>query len=218
MPIDPRILEAFKKKGYKMERGDGDIEWQFIAGIPSADKANHASWHWNLSVMKEAGEPIKETIVAAKRIYIPESQKEYVLFTYQIQGQHHDGSALTETWKEKGRYELPTWKRFFDGKKNRWVESDEVRGSKTIYEYEWKGPKTQVVNLEGKMVPMTSLFNETTRYLIVADNGTKLKVTQEDFMQLPRAELIAKYNANPQVAAFDKFTQALSQAESLKKG
>ena len=68
MPIDPRILEAFKKKGYKMERGDGDIEWQFIAGIPSADKANHASWHWNLSVMKEAGEPIKETIVAAKRI------------------------------------------------------------------------------------------------------------------------------------------------------
>ena len=39
MPIDPRILEAFKKKGYKMERGDGDIEWQFIAGYLFAGTA-----------------------------------------------------------------------------------------------------------------------------------------------------------------------------------
>ena len=218
MPIDQRTIEAFKKKGYEMDRGDGDMHWQFVAGIDSTNKASHASWHWNLSIMRETGQPIQESIIAAKRVYVAEEKKEYVLFTYQIEGQHHDGSTLTATWMAKGRYELPIWKRIFNGEKNRWVESDIVAGSKAIYEYEWKGPKTQIANLEGKMVPMTSLFNETTRYLVVADNGTKLKVTHDDFMQLPRAELIAKYNTNPQVAAFEKFTQALTQAESLKKG
>jgi hypothetical protein len=214
VPIHEKVLAEFKKRGYDIT---DPVAMQFQAGGGDS-RQNHGSWHWTLNILKERREedkmPFQQTVVAAKRVIDPKSKKEYVLVTFQIEGQHYNNEKITDRWTEKGVYRLPTFKRAFDAKKMRWVETDEVLGSTdNIYEYPFKGAKTEIEDVDGKWRPITDFITTETKWHVKADNAIKLKVTQEDWLSMKREDLLAKYeNRSPQSAAIEGLTKTMKQA------
>lgn len=226
MPIHPKTLAAFAKKGLTTSEDPKtgrevplqDFELQMIRGIGMGNQnTDHNSWYWLVDKLKEAGEKPIESISAAKRVVDPKSKKEYVLVAYRIEGTHYDGTPLSETWREYGLYFVPNFKKVYDGKRNRWLESDEVVSSTTVYQFEFEGEKTKIESpISGKMLSITDLIREDTQFHAITDKGKKLKVVKDDWFNLSsREKFVSKYNANPVNSALEDLTRAISRAQEL---
>jgi hypothetical protein len=181
-----KVLDEFRRKGLVTtedrktgrERDLPPWELQMLAGVGD-DRANHQSWEFLKEKLKAAGEKPDEYILAAKRVIEKKTGKEMVLVTYVIGGTHWDGTLLTEAWRQYGLYHIPVWVKKPNPKTFRFEETDQIASSIPVYQFEFQGPKTKIESpISGKMISITDLFREDTKFHIITDNGTKLKVSK----------------------------------------
>jgi hypothetical protein len=185
MPIHPKVVELYEKKGYNFD------QLCFAEGV--LDRQNHRSWHQNLKLMKESDFGIKEKLNIAVRVL--HDGKEYFVGTYVISGKSFSGKDVSEQWRRKGMYGMPKFAKTFDGRLNRWVETDQVEEWEYHFEYPFVGEKTTLENYEGKMVPITKLLTDDTTYVItdkkaLLSGGSKHYSNRETWLTADRETAI----------------------------
>jgi hypothetical protein len=214
--LHEKTLAAFKKAGYDVSN---NLENQFIAGTDPNNRANHASYHYTLGIMRDSGAGITDSVITAKRVIDPKTKNEFVLVHYNITGRHYDGRDLSVSWSGKGRYTLPVFGKAFSPEKMRWEPTDQVIASTEVFEYPYAAEKTMIENMDGKLVPLSKLITQDTRFYVMSDKGQKLTVSKADWMKLTREELLKKYDASNsvQAEALSELTKAITRAQELTK-
>jgi hypothetical protein len=195
MALHPKVLEAFKTHWENMGLSKKQVEAaekDLITGFNGGHSFG-ADLNWNRfeTIATRAKQPVKEEIFKVYRQLNNEDGREYMTYAARYKSKDALGNPKSTHKTGVGYYEVPIWERKMvmrsDGIADV-VETDSIVDTEAHYEIEWT-PE----NLKRLSKNFVTRGDYATRFYIFSDNGQKkFQITQEDFCNTPRAELIAR--------------------------